>query len=78
MKKIFVGQLEKDMHVAINKLVNFNKTLVEFKLIDVVFCDTDEEFEHAELTLQDVWTNEIHKETWYTVETIRLVESRMV
>lgn len=69
-----VGQLKFGDRVQISGVVCGHKVLKTYNITSIEFCNQDTEFEYAEMSLIGVGHDYVGVQTWYTIETIRVVE----
>lgn len=74
VNKKFVGQLKAGDRVQMHRMVKGHKMLQTFDVTGIEWCDEDSEFEHANLSLLGVDSDYVGVQSWYTTETIRVVE----
>lgn len=72
--KKFVGQLKFGDRVQISQMVDGQKILKTYDITSIEFCEQDTDSEYAEMSLVGVGHDYVGTQTWYTVETIRVVE----
>jgi len=73
-EKKFVGELKTGDRVQISKFVDGSKVLLTYDVTGIEWFAEDTEHEHAALSLLGVDTNFVGVQTWYTIETIRVLE----
>lgn len=74
MSKKLVGQLKTGDRVQMHRIVNGHKMLKTFDICGIEWSDEGTEFEHANLSLLGVDCDYVGVQSWYTSETIRVVE----
>jgi len=75
-EKKFVGELKSGDRVQISKYINFEKVLLTYDITGISWSEeNDEGFEYACLSLLGVDTDYVGVQTWYTTETIRVVDN---
>lgn len=72
--KKFVGQLKFGDRVQISQMVGGHKVLKTYDITGIEFYSDQVEHEFAEMSLVGVGHDYVGTQTWYTVETIRVVE----
>ncbi len=73
-EKRFVGELQFGDRVQISSIVNKQKVLKTYDITGIEFHRNDLESDYAEISLLGVGHDYVGVQTWYTIETIRVVK----